>query len=357
MHNGLNILFVGEFGGAPYRDEGIKRAFEYHGCKVFPFKTSRYFSSSNKLSKRYENLKKKYLFGKELQKIKADLIHKINEVRPDIVFFRDVLLFSYADWCQLTSDSDHLNICNVQTDMFSKGHKTYAWNQFRKSLKLFDLHFVFRRKNVEDFRDIDYEFAYLQEPSYIPWYHKPPEEFNEGKFYSDAVFVGHYENDGRKEYCEYLYKNGIDIKIYSTNWKKFIKNSNPLYNCLYDPIYGDKYPQAVYASKASLCFFSRLNNDELTERVFEIPAMGGLLVAERNERLKEIFEEGKEVLLFSSKEELLEHILFIKRYPEKAHKIKKAGREKVIKSHSIFNRAVFALKIIQDFIAKNVNNY
>ncbi|MBC8146771.1 MAG: glycosyltransferase family 1 protein [Bacteroidetes bacterium] len=353
----LDILLVGHYGGGPYRIERVKQALEYYECNVIPFDTGKYFNRSTSFKKHYRNLKLKSLFGRELQKIKADLIHKIIEVRPDIVFYRDVLLFKYVDWRDLTEFSPHISICNVEMDMFSEGNNTYAWNQFRKSLKLFDLHFVFRKKNIKDFRDIGYKYAYLWEPSFIPWYHKLPGEFNEGKFYSDAVFVGHYENDGRKEYCEYLYKKGIDIKIYSTNWKKFIKNSNPLYNCLHDPIYGDKYPQAVYASKASLCFFSRLNNDELTERVFEIPAMGGLLVAERNERLKEIFEEGKEVLLFSSKEELLEHILFIKRYPEKAHKIKKAGREKVIKSHSIFNRAVFALKIIQDFIAKNVNNY
>jgi len=348
----IKILLVGQFGGGPYRDERKKKAFEFHGCKVIPFKTGRYFNRSITFIKRYNNLKMKLLFGKELQKIKADLISKIHEVRPDVVYYRDVLLFKYIDWCELTDFGTHLNICNVEMDMFSKGNKTYAWNQFRKSLKLFDLHFVFREKNIQNFKNIGFKNVYLWEPSYMPWYHKPPEEFNEGIFYSDALFIGHYEDDGRKESCEYLYKKGIDIKIYSTNWKKYIKNSNPFYSCLYDPIYGDKYPQAVYGSKASLCFFSRLNNDELTERVFEIPAMGGLLVSERNARVLELFEENKEALFFSSKEELLEHILFIKQYPEEAQRIRKAGREKVIKSHSIYNRAESTLKIIQDFIAK-----
>ena len=352
----MRIVLVGDFGGHPRRDFRIKKAFEYHGCKIIPFKTGNYFNSPNKFLKRYNNLKKKFLFGSQQKEMKKELIQKIHEVKPDVVFYRDVLLFKYKDWRDLTDFGTHINICNVEMDMFSEGNKTYAWNQLRKSLKLFDLHFVFRRKNVEDFRDIDYEFAYLQEPSYIPWYHKPPEEFNEGKFYSDAVFVGHYENDGRKEYCEYLYENGIDIKIYSTNWKKYIKKINPFYSCLYDPIYGDKYPQAVYGSKASLCFFSRLNNDELTERVFEIPAMGGMLISERNDRLQELFEDGKEILLFSSKEELLDHILFVKEHSNEAKRIREAGRVKVLASHSIYHRAESALKIISEFLEKKTKS-
>jgi len=346
----IKILHVAYFGGAPHRDEGKKKAFEFHGCEVIPFKIGKYFTNSNTIIKRYNNLKKKLLFGRELKKIKTDLIHKIHNVKPDLVFYNDVILFKYIDWFELTDFGTHLNICNVEMDMFSEANKTYAWNQLRKSLKLFDLHFVYRRKNIQEFRDIGYQNAYLWEPSYKPWYHNPAEEINKGELYSHALFIGHYENDERKEYCEYLYKNGIDIKIHSTNWKKYIKKNNSFYSCLYDPIYGDKYPQAVYGSKASLCFFSHSNNDELAERVFEIPAMGGLLVSKRNDRLQELFEDGKEVLLFSSKEELLDHMLFIEKNPDKVKRIRDAGRKKVLTSHSIFHRTEYALKIISNHL-------
>jgi spore maturation protein CgeB len=348
------ILHVGQFGGGPYRDERIKKAFEYHGCQVIPFGTGKYFNRSNLINRRFNNLKMKYLLGSELKRIKSDLINKIKEVMPDIVFYRDVLLFKHTDWREITEYGSHYNICNVEMDMFSNGNNTYAWKQLKKSLKLFDLHFVFRKKNILDFKKFGYEHAYLREPSYIPWYHKPPEKTNYTKIESDVVFIGHYEDDGRKEYCEYLLKNGIDINIYSTNWKKYIKKKNPLFNCLNDPIYGDKYPQVVYDSKAALCFFSRLNNDELTERVFEIPAMGGVLISERNDRLMELFDEGREILLFSNKEELLNHINFIKENPDKALKIRDAGRAKVIAHHSIFHRAEYALSVISQFIHGNM---
>ena len=78
--------------------------------------------------------------------------------------------------------------------------------------------------------------------------------------------------------------------------------------------------------------------------------MGGLLVSKRNDRLQELFEDGKEVLLFSSKEELLDHMLFIEKNPDKVKRIRDAGRKKVLTSHSIFHRTEYALKIISNHL-------
>ena len=344
---------MGEFGGAPYRDEGIRKAFEYHGCEVFPFGTQKYYNRSSVLFKKYSNLKKKYLFGSENKKMKNDLINFIKEKKPDVVFFRDVLLFSHLDWRDIMGIGNHLNICNVQTDMFSQGHDTYAWDQFRLALQLFDIHFVFREKNITDFQSIGFDNAYLWEPSFLPWYHKTPIKPTSNNDLTEAVFVGHFENDGREQYCRYLYENEVNIKIYSTNWKHNIKKSDSFYSCLYDPIYVDGYPKVIYDSIASLCFFSRLNNDKLTERVFEIPAMGGLLLSERNDRLQELFEEDKEILLFSNRKELLDQVLFVKENPTKAEEIRKAGRKKVLANHSIYDRTESALNIMTQFLNNN----
>jgi spore maturation protein CgeB len=352
--NKYKIVHVGEFGGAPYRDKGIQKSFEFHGCNVIPFATQRYFNRSSILLKRFGNLRKKLLIG--VKKIKKDLIKFIHDEKPDIVFFRDVLLFSYKDFSDIIDNNKGLSICNVQTDMFSEGHNSYAWRQFKSSLHLFDMHFVFRKKNIVDFNKIGYKDAFLWEPSFLPWYHKPPSEKKENQKVADAVFVGHFEDDGREDYCKHLFEHGIDIKIHSTNWKENIGVSEPFYGKLFNPIYRDRYPITIYNSLVSLCFFSRLNNDKLTERVFEIPAMGGLLIAERNDRLKELFEEGKNILLFSDKNELLDHVLFVKNNPKEAKKIRESGYKYVVQNHSIFHRAAGVLNIIDKKYQSMLNN-
>ena len=91
----------------------------------------------------------------------------------------------------------------------------------------------------------------------------------------------------------------------------------------------DEYRNAISNSLCSLCFFSSLNDDIITTRVFEIIACGGVLIAQRKGFVEKIFIEGKEALYFSSKEELLNKILFLKNNIHLRNKIALSGRKKL----------------------------
>jgi len=68
-------------------------------------------------------------------------------------------------------------------------------------------------------------------------------------------------------------------------------------------IYEDRYAEVVAGSQISLGFLRELNPDQHTTRSFEIPAIGGFMLADRTEDHQEFFEEGKEAEYFASDEE------------------------------------------------------
>ena len=99
---------------------------------------------------------------------------------------------------------------------------------------------------------------------------------------------------------------------------------------------------------ATLCFFSKQNNDELTSRVFEIPACGGLLISEKTNRLSEIFTDGHDALFFSDINELNEKCLFLLNNPKKVLQIKSNGLNTIKNGNfSVIDRCEYALKIFK----------
>ena len=73
-----------------------------------------------------------------------------------------------------------------------------------------------------------------------------------------------------------------------------------------DEVYGDDYARALSSSRIGLGFLRKVCPDQHTTRTFEIPACGGMLLADRSDEHREFFEEGKEADYFDSAEELAE---------------------------------------------------
>jgi spore maturation protein CgeB len=75
-------------------------------------------------------------------------------------------------------------------------------------------------------------------------------------------------------------------------------------------IYEERYASVVAGSQIALGFLRELNPDQHTTRSFEIPAMGGFMLADRTEDHREFFEEGKEAEYFSSDDEFRDKVRF-----------------------------------------------
>jgi spore maturation protein CgeB len=97
-------------------------------------------------------------------------------------------------------------------------------------------------------------------------------------------------------------------------------------------IYEDRYAAVIAGSQISLGFLRELNPDQHTTRSFEIPAIGGFMLADRTEEHREFFEEGKEAEYFSSDEEFREKVAFYLRNEAARVRIARAGHQRCVTS-------------------------
>ncbi len=118
------------------------------------------------------------------------------------------------------------------------------------------------------------------------------------------------------------------------------------------PLYGKNYVKAICASKMALCFMSKLNRDTSTTRCYEIPACGTLLLSKRTDELKKLYQENKEVVCFSDKEELVQKVSMLLEQPEKRRAIASAGHKRCLSSgYDVVSR----IRVWDDIVCKKLN--
>ncbi len=126
----------------------------------------------------------------------------------------------------------------------------------------------------------------------------------------DIVFVGHPALDSRGTYLQSLWTHGLNVRLFGGgrlwDWALILGVRAAMKHGQIRPVYGNNYRDVIARAKICLAFFSSANRDQYTRRVFEIPAMGGFLLAPRTDEMRALYEEGTEAAFFDSPEELVE---------------------------------------------------
>lgn len=154
-----------------------------------------------------------------------------------------------------------------------------------------------------------------------------------------------HEKNPRIEFPLFLEKSGkIKIDYYGMNGKPELWNV--------------KYYQAIENAKMGLNLsHAYLGPDNINEkstdeelylyssdRISHYMGSGLLTLSTKDNRLEELFEENKEIVLFSSKEELLEKIIYYKKNDIERKTIARQGWEKV---HTLYNEKLVTKYMIE----------
>ena len=163
----------------------------------------------------------------------------------------------------------------------------------------------------------------------------------------DFSFVGgisKYHNYASKN-IEYLIKNA-KLQIYGYGANKLPLNSTIRRNHK-----GERWGLDMYniLSRTKVSFNRHIDvaeNYANNMRLYEATGMGSLLLTDRKDNLRQLFEEDREIVTYESKDEALEKYNYLINNPEELANIAKAGQLRTLKDHTYENRIKELIQII-----------
>jgi len=103
-------------------------------------------------------------------------------------------------------------------------------------------------------------------------------------------------------------------------------------------VHYDDLCRAIGSAKIALGFLRKENRDEYTQRTFEIPACGGLLLAERTEEHSRLLEEGVEAEFFdiNKHDELCQKVSSLLNDPARREEIRRRGTQAIVRGQHTY---------------------
>lgn len=178
-----------------------------------------------------------------------------------------------------------------------------------------------------------------------PKYHKSNTltETDFKQFACDITTYGSPHNV-RTSFFSQLLRYNYNIKIWGhppSIWLNS-KELRALYTGQY--VYNETKSKAVLAAKININTLLPSEISSLNARAFEIAGIGGFQLIHWREGLKELFEDGKEIVSFNNFDELIEKINYYLNNPEERKLIAEAGQKRAYRDHTYKQRLNKILK-------------
>ncbi|MCB9036090.1 MAG: glycosyltransferase [Lewinellaceae bacterium] len=245
----------------------------------------------------------------------------------------------------------NISLANFYPDVSFHTHGSLL----RKTLPLYD--FVFTTKTF-GLADMEKQLGITRSGfiphGFDPEIHRPiPAGAIPKDFFCDVSFIGTWSLKKETLLAEVAQAlPEINIKIWGSQWEK-ASNRILAPHIIGTEVSGDLYAAAISASKINLGLLSEQvkgasSGDLITSRTFHIPGSGGFLLHERNEESIQYFEERREAVFFRDAGELVEKIKYYLENDSERVQIKRAGRVRAQKDHSLDRRAEQLIEILKD---------
>lgn len=174
--------------------------------------------------------------------------------------------------------------------------------------------------------------------------------FNEKKF---PCFVGNPDIN-RAKIINRLAHEGIEVHVYGHDWNNFLSNNNSNIK-IFNPVYGEEYYKTLQEYRVQLNIFRPHNKNSHNMRSFEVPAVGGLMLASESDEHKSFFKEGTEAFYYSDTTDLIEKVRYILNLPDsEAYKIRLEAKERSIKSSYSYQERAYQLS---EILLKNYEKF
>lgn len=250
------------------------------------------------------------------------LLEQARQARPDLLLAIGAAPITADTLCQLGASGVHRAIF-LTDDPFNPAHRA-PW--FQAALPLYDSIFSPRRANLSELRRLGAATVTYLPFGYNPTVHYPASiPADSRQMGSDILFAGGADAD-RVPWIEAFIQAGMAVELYGGYWDRFTA-TRPLAHGHADL---PTLRRAVPTAKVNLGLVRRANRDGHVMRTFEVPAMGGMLLAEDTQEHREILgAEGDAVIYFHSTADAVQKASWLLRDTPERRRLAAAAHKRI----------------------------
>lgn len=204
------------------------------------------------------------------------------------------------------------------------------FSAYRACVPHYDLLVVCRAPNVEEARRRGARHVMLVHRSADELSHAPqPMDAGERKRWAaEVLFLGTWMPE-RGPFMAELLRRGVPLSIRGGRWEQAPEWPQIRAAWRGGPLHGSDYAHAIQGARISLGLLSRGNRDLHTTRSLEIPALAGLLCAERTSEHLAMYREGLEAVFWRDAAECAERCKALLADEPRRAAIAAAGRRRL----------------------------
>jgi hypothetical protein len=293
---------------------------------VVPFDLAKYTFRWGKLNA----LRYRYPMWPLIARENAALIDAVRVAKPDVVWLDKPLAFTAPTIARI-KETGALTVCYNQDNPFGPWQDG-CWRQFYRIHPLFDLHCLFRKADVFRYQGWGKNFVELQFSFDPAQQFPPPAGWSDGDRRREVSFVGSPFEERPQFLRELIFEHKLPVTLSGHGWNRVLTEEEQRRYVRGAYLKDNEYREAIWQSKINLAFVTKLNEDDVAHKAFEITACGGFLLAKRTPGHQAAFEEGQEAEFFSSVDECAEKVRYYLAHPAEREQIAQRGRERAVRS-------------------------
>jgi hypothetical protein len=281
----------------------------------------------------------------------SDIIKKINHLFLERVsFFKPDIIWVFKGMELMPSSLEKVRKLGIKLVNYNPDNPFLftgqgSGNQFvTDSIGLYDFHFSY---NLEIEKELRKKFDV--ETAFLPFgFEISNELFDTCSSETEVVkacFLGN-PDAARAAVIEELAREGAEIDVYGNNWSDFVKHKNIH---AHKAIYGKQLWEVLRKYRVQLNLMRIHNEDSHNMRSFEVPGIGGIMLAPDTTEHRMFFKDQSEVYLFDTVEhcsDLVSEILSLT--DDQAAQIRQNARARSVRSgYSYKDRSLFVFNVLK----------